>query len=162
MRRPINNTPFPFISSLSNEKNEGNEFVEGHAAQENSPMKLCWIAVLAEGAAGKTNNQSMKESRKRKRFIFLFELRDWNWFIVGYAGGAASAAATTNFINSFNWFRLVALPIHCGINQSSISLNQLTQQIKKVWFIGFVVWFHWLIDFILVNNGARWIFTSYN
>ena len=52
------------------------------------------------------------------------------------------------------------LCIHGGVNQSSIPLNQLTQQIKKVWFIGFVVWFHWLIDFILVNNGARWIFTS--
>ena len=47
------------------------------------------------GAAGKPNNQSMKESRKNKIY-FIWAAR-LNWFIVGYAGGAASTAAKLHF-----------------------------------------------------------------
>ena len=100
------------------------------------------------GAAGKTNNQSMKESRKRKRFIFLFELRDWNWFIVGYAGGAASTAEAPQlqqFRNCFRcWLPWSSLSFIDSINNTSI--NPWNQ--RKITFLQF----HLLIVLLLTPS----------
>ena len=97
---------------------------------------------------------------KRNQWIFwlaaVAEL-----FAVGYGRGSGPLRRTIHSI-SFQEIPFSCSAFTAESIKPSISLNQLTQQIKDIWFIGFVDWFHWLIDFILVNNGARWIFTSFS